>query len=432
MAKAIVIADDLTGSNATGVLLKKNGFDTYTVLNAADASNPALQDCDCLVISTGSRSIPSGEAYDSVKKALAPMIRSDVRLYAKRIDSTLRGNLGSETDAFLDLLGEKYVAVCVPCFPSSGRVLVGGYLLVNGVPLQNTEVAKDPKCPISTSSAKALYMAQSKYPVATVHLDDIAKDEESLCETVKRLVADGSRILICDSVTYEDMDTIAGAMTRSGIPFIPVDPGMFTAISAKKLLPVTRHADAGKVLCVIGSVNGVAARQVRTLLSGLPVYNVTLEVSEILESAPRRDREIERVVRDIREHIDNSDVLSVVGSGIDPDRRVPFEPYMERDGLTMEELSERISGTFAEVADRIFTQEPAFRGLYSTGGDITAAINARFQTLGLRLFDEVVPLGGYGELVGGRFPGLKFISKGGMVGDDSAMITCVRYLKEKL
>ena len=30
MAQVLVIADDLTGANATGVLLKKNGFDTYT------------------------------------------------------------------------------------------------------------------------------------------------------------------------------------------------------------------------------------------------------------------------------------------------------------------------------------------------------------------------------------------------------------------
>ena len=34
MPKCIVIADDLTGANATGVLLKKMNYSAYTVLNA--------------------------------------------------------------------------------------------------------------------------------------------------------------------------------------------------------------------------------------------------------------------------------------------------------------------------------------------------------------------------------------------------------------
>ena len=175
MAQVLVIADDLTGANATGVLLKKNGFDTYTVLDAANGADRSLADCDCLVVPTESRAIDSPEAYERVKAALVSLGGEEVKLYAKRIDSTLRGNLGRETDAFLDVLGPDYIAVCVPCFPSSGRVLVGGYLLVNGVPLQKTEVAKDPKNPITTSSAKQLYQAQSRYPLETIHLDDIAK-----------------------------------------------------------------------------------------------------------------------------------------------------------------------------------------------------------------------------------------------------------------
>ena len=30
MPRCVVVADDLTGANATGVLLKKNGFDTLS------------------------------------------------------------------------------------------------------------------------------------------------------------------------------------------------------------------------------------------------------------------------------------------------------------------------------------------------------------------------------------------------------------------
>lgn len=432
MAKVIVVADDLTGANATGVLLKKNGFDTFTVLDAAGGSDPALSGCDCLVVPTESRAIDPNEAYDRVKAALLTTKNDGVALYAKRIDSTLRGNLGSETDAFLDVLGPEYTAVCVPCFPSSGRVLVGGYLLVNGIPLQKTEVAKDPKNPITTSSAKQLYLSQSRYPLETIHLDDIAKGVESLAARMKAAVEGGARILVCDSVAIEDMETIVDALVTAGLKFIPVDPGVFTAVSAKKILPKTRTVGAGKVLMVVGSVNGVARTQVKELLSGLEVGHVRLDVAEVLESEERREAEVARVTKDLLDRAGEYEYLAVIGSGIDPEKQLPFGPYLEKYHCTVEELSRMIGDAFAEATVNILRSGRDFRAIYSTGGDITAAINRQMGTVGLRLLDEVVPLAGYGELIGGEFSGLKFISKGGMVGDERAMITCARYLREKI
>ena len=95
MAKSLVIADDVTGANATGVLLKKSGLETYTVLNAAHANDAEIEGCDCVTVATESRSIPAGEAYERVKRVLDAIDRKHITLYSKRIDSTLRGNLGS-------------------------------------------------------------------------------------------------------------------------------------------------------------------------------------------------------------------------------------------------------------------------------------------------------------------------------------------------
>lgn len=432
MAQVLVVADDLTGANATGVLLKKNGFATYTVLDPSHGADPELAGCDCLVVPTESRAIDPREAYDRVTAALTAARDDGVKLYAKRIDSTLRGNLGSETDAFLDLLGPDYTAVCVPCFPSSGRVLVGGYLLVGGVPLQKTEVAKDPKNPITTSSAKQLYLAQSRYPLETIHLDDIAKGVESLAARMTQAIGGGARILVCDSVSMEDMETIVDALLLAKIKFIPVDPGVFTAVSAKRILSKTRTVGAGKVLMVIGSVNGVARAQVKELLANLEVGHVQLDVAEILESEERRKVEVARVTKALLDRADEYEYLAVIGSGIEPEKQLPFEPYLEKYHCTVEELSCIIGDAFAGAAINILRGNDAFRAIYSTGGDISAAINRQMGTVGLRLLDEVVPLAAYGELIGGEFSGIKFISKGGMVGDEKAMITCARYLREKI
>jgi len=69
----------------------------------------------------------------------------------------------------LDAAGEGYRATVVPVYPKSGRICVGGYLLVNGTPLQLTEVAKDPKCPIRSSNVKELISSQRKEVLRTLH-----------------------------------------------------------------------------------------------------------------------------------------------------------------------------------------------------------------------------------------------------------------------
>lgn len=42
MVKCVVVADDLTGANATGVLLKKQGYTTSTILNLKLSSKMQL------------------------------------------------------------------------------------------------------------------------------------------------------------------------------------------------------------------------------------------------------------------------------------------------------------------------------------------------------------------------------------------------------
>lgn len=432
MPACLVIADDLTGANATGVLLQKEGFRTYTVLNPERGRDESLSDATCLVIPTDSRSIPSQEAYDRVYHALELLKGEDIRFYSKRIDSTLRGNLGSETDAFLEALGNEYIAVCVPCFPTSGRVLCGGHLLVNGIPLDRTEVALDPKAPIHTSDAAHLFRNQSKYPVDSLTLNDIALGQEHLTKRFEEMKKDGIRIVICDAITQSDIDLIAESLVASSIPFISVDPGVFTAAVGKRVIPNSTKRASGKVLCAIGSVNGVARRQVNVLLKKMNVHEVILTITKVIGTSKEREEEIKRVTKEILESDESYDVLAVIGDGVDPAKVISFEEYSKRLGKSEEELSSLINTAFAEVVYNVLKQRRGIYAIYTTGGDITAAVNDIIGTTGLYLNDEVVPLAGYGLILGGEFAGLQFISKGGMVGNDDAMVTCVKYLQEHM
>jgi uncharacterized protein YgbK (DUF1537 family) len=147
-------------------------------MNAERLELTRLSESDCVLYPTDSRSVHPEVAYNRVYNVAKLLKDDNVKVYAKRIDSTLRGNLGSETDALLDALDNDGIAMVVPCFPEAKRILVGGYLLVNTVPLHRTEVTKDPKTPVNTSLAQQLYQEQSKYPVASIYLNDLMLGKE--------------------------------------------------------------------------------------------------------------------------------------------------------------------------------------------------------------------------------------------------------------
>lgn len=101
----------------------------------------------------------------------------------------------------LDCLGEDYIAIVVPCFPASGRIVVGGYMLVNGLPMHKTDIAIDPKTPVKVSEPAVLFQEQSKYKTASILMKDLMHGKHYLADVMKAHVAEGCRILVVDCVT---------------------------------------------------------------------------------------------------------------------------------------------------------------------------------------------------------------------------------------
>lgn len=430
ITQCLVIADDLTGGNATGVLLAKTGYKSHSVLSYEHSrDNPDFTECDCLIITTDSRALTQKEAYSRVKHAARVFRGDDVKLYSKRIDSTLRGNVGTETDAMLDSLGDEYIAICAPCFPSSGRTLVGGYMLVNGLPLHKTNIAIDPKTPVTTSDIAKIFQTQSKYKTASLFIDDLMNGKHALAAKINTLANQGNRIIIIDCVTSEDLNLIADAIITSGQKIIAVDPGAFTATLARKLITPRSQKERLKILAVVGSVNPNTRAQMEKLwLAQRPIANVFVDTKRLLDDEEQREQEIARVSSEALELAKTNTVLTITGDGIYPEKRIDFRQYPAH----IEILTGRINDSLAEVALRVLRAETSFRGLYVSGGDVTQAVCAKFMASGLDLRDEVLPLAAYGLFSGGEFDGLHVVTKGGSQGDSDAINLCVNYLKSKL
>lgn len=361
MPQCVVIADDLTGGNATGVQLRQSNFTSMSILTEDALETAAHADSDCVIYPTNSRAVPPEEAYRRVYNATRKLMSPDVKVYSKRVDSTLRGNLGAETDAMLDALDDGRTALVVPTFPSSGRTVVGGYLLVNGMLLHKTDIAIDPKCPVNVSGVREIMEKQTKYRVGCVTVDDLMHGKHKLAETMRRHVGNGERILCFDAVTQEDLDLIADATLTSKLRVVAVDSGAFTGALARKALVPAVHYKTPRILVVVGSVHPLTARQVEQLRLRERMVDENVHTSEFLESPERREKEISRVVDSIVTRYDLFPVNLVAGDGLDPEKRIDFPFYMNKLGLDVDGVSEIINQAFAEIAARIFAKVKVFR-----------------------------------------------------------------------
>ena len=136
--------------------------------------------------------------------------------------------------------------------------MAGGYLLIEGNLLERTGVGKDPKCPVTLSSVRAILEQQTRYPVGTVGMDVVSRGAGAIQGEVEALIRQGTRIISFDAVAGEDITVIAQAGTSLGRPFITVDPGPLTlaCLNAGK-----KQRTRKRVLMVIGSVVPIVRQQ---------------------------------------------------------------------------------------------------------------------------------------------------------------------------
>ena len=425
MQKYIVIADDLTGSNATCSLFKKIGLRAASILKLQGDIN---YDVDVISYSTASRGLDKEEAYKKVSEAIKILKNKDVLVYNKRIDSTLRGNIGTEINAMLDNLEDDRIAVVIPSYPDSGRIVVNKTMLVNGVLLENSDAGKDPKTPIKTSCVESLIQKGIKYSSTYFTLSDIEQPIEEIVKKIQEAIKK-SRVLIFDAVNNEDIIKISKAIINSDINIVTVDPGPFTLYYSKELQK-KNHLEK-KILMVIGSVTATTKKQIEYILQEEDIFLVKMKVEDFFEKETCL-KEIERVIAYIKKGIASYDLFLVTTSPIGDEKKADLQKLAENLNTTVEEISKIIANTLTETVVKILKETEKFEGVYSSGGDITIALLEKLKVIGVEIREEVIPLAAYGRLIGGDFPNLKLVSKGGMVGDEKTIKLCLHKIKNDI
>jgi uncharacterized protein YgbK (DUF1537 family) len=387
--RVLVIGDDLTGSNATGALFARFGMHTMTVHGGAP-----VPDIDALVVNLGNRHAPPEEARAAVEATIAAV--GPVRLVVKRVDTTLRGNVGAETDAAMAVLGVK--ALVVPAFPDAGRVTVGGLHLVDGVPLAETAAARDALNPVASSRVATILRQGTSRSIAEIPLDVVERGVRAIAAAMRV----DAEIIVCDATRNAHLRVIAAAAAEVSDHWLSVDSGPFGVRLAAALGIAPGDHPRPPILAVIGSITAITADQVLETEQTLGARYVEVSGTEDPAAIAGRIADLLR---------DNPQVVGVRTKAEVLDRR----------------LAAGLPGVLAETT-RLVLANHRIGGLYATGGDIATAITAALGTDGFVIDDEVVPLAVVGRLAGGPFNGLPFATKGGLIGDRTAAVACIERL----
>ncbi len=453
-----IISDDLTGANGVAAMFAVRGVQTLTVL-VPPAVAAARLGAGVVVVDTATRDATAVEAYAAARTATEHLLAAGARFVAKRIDTTLRGNLGVEIRALLDALDAdptgaagRTVAVVVPAAPEAGRIALGGRVYL-GVPDRHlppsaagradppTLAGKGDGGEVSFKGARplsdvtggpdrpaALIAEQARLPAALVSIEVVRRGPEAVAAALMAACRSGVRVTVWDAVTVEDVETIAQGVADSDLSAVPVDPGGFTVMMAAahglipgqsglvaRVEPDTPPAAEARVLAVLGSRAAIAAEQARVAVARGLLSVVTLDARAALAGAERAEREVRRVVSALE-----AAPVPIVG--------VRAEPFVEGGTAPVGSAAGRIAARLAEVVARSMSTTRPPTALYLSGGAAARAVLDRLGATAVAVHGAVLPLAATGRLADGPHANVPIVTKGGMIGGDDALAACLGHL----
>jgi D-threonate/D-erythronate kinase len=421
MTRVLVVADDLTGANAAAAGFSRAGMRAVTVGLGGrwDAVAGFHARFDVVVVTTESRHAAPQEVVDAVTRSARAGWPVD--LVCCRIDTTLRGNVGVSAEALLravtELSGRRTVGLCLPAHPTAGRHTVDGYQMLYGRRLEETELARDPRAPVHTSSVAEVLGRGTSLATAHVPLSAVTGDAAALEDTLLDAVRRGADVVIGDALTEDHLTRTAVAAAavarKADVDWVGVDPGP-GSVALAAALGIRGHGEGGPLLAVSGSATELTRVQLQSLRSARRVH-VVKPTATPGSPVPDVDATVTELGKVVQAALPGEVVLLATA--------LVAEDVVPLDG----EAGADLPRALGRVTRRVL-QECVVDGLYTTGGDVTAAVLDELGARGLDVEDEVVPLAVAGEIVDGPWSGLPIVTKGGLVGDADTAVACVEHL----
>ena len=415
--KFIVIADDYTGSNDCGVQLKNRGLSAVTVLSKGYLND--IYGYDVIVMDSETRSMTKENSCKAIKEIgtnIKGLMGSNIVF--KKIDSTLRGYIGIEIEALDNVLNPELI-VFAPAYPKNNRTTVHGIHYFNGVPIDKTELSKDPKNPIVTSNIKKILETDSDLNFLHVQLESIRNNE---IHTI--LNQSNSRCFSFDGEVDGDLDIIVKQVLSLNKKVLWVGSAGLIDSIINMLSPVAERYNP--VLAVVGSINSTSAAQAQEAMEDEKVFGLKIDIESVILSP---EKEKNRILTETIMHMDaGSDVL--LATALESDQVVTASCLSKSLGLTLNEISSKIADFMGSAVYEILRFR-RISGMFLTGGDTAINVINKLSAKGSVLVREIelgVPLV---SLFGGPYEGLPIITKAGAFGKLDTIKNSISFLRNR-
>jgi len=387
-----VIADDLTGAADTGVQFARAGYRTAVAFLGVPM--PPAEDLDAVALDTDSRAMPAGFAAKRVLDAGHAV--QHARVVYKKLDSTLRGSIAAELATALESTGRER-ALVAPAFPAAGRTTVNGVQLVRGVPVHETEAKNDPRTPVREGHLPTM-LAVSFPSVVSLGVEDLG-DPAAI-----RRALDGSKCVVADATREEDLEALVRAVPDPSEVLWAGSAGLALALGNVYPGPqigtmLAPPRPVSRVLVVVGSLSGVARRQLRSLAEGYVTIPLAAGRSGAVEEA-----------------------LDLARGALSEGACVAVHSAEERDSSG---AAGSVVEALAEVA-AVLSEEGLFDALVLTGGETAVGVARRLGAAGIRLEGEVEPGIPAGALIGPH--PYRVVTKAGAFGEPDTLVRVVEKL----
>jgi D-threonate/D-erythronate kinase len=409
-----VIADDLSGAASVGAEFARCGLSTVIV---QDTDALRSERAEVVIFDTESRYDATGQAREKARAAGRALREIGAPILLKKFDSLLRGPIGHEIDAIMDS-AELAQCVFIGAAPKMGRITVGGYQLVDGLPLAERMRSVDPTAPAGSSFIPERLARETGRPVLHLDTQVLARGGHALAAFFANA---GTGIIVADSSTQADLNAVVAAAHAAGVRFFAGSYGMGEAL--RSITGGSRRA--APVLLVAGSTSEMTRRQVARLEATLDARSVVLDLDASFFRMPLDEfaapyLERLRAGHDILLH------TSASHEAYDRVRRLAVD-----FGISDTELVARVETLLQRLVGPSLARCKAF---VFSGGNTAQSVYRLLHAKGLTISrHEVLPGTPVAKVRGGPYDGRLFLTKPGSFGtaDDLAiMLNFAKYAPE--
>jgi D-threonate/D-erythronate kinase len=409
-----IFADDLTGALDAAAPFAARGF--RTLVSPTDELPRSAEFAEVISLNLGTRHLPPAEIIDRTVTAVRGLGALGVNILLNKVDSTLRGNPGIELYAALKTVTGDHAVIC-SAYPQNGRTIEDGVLLVNGTPVEDTDVGQDQLSPLHSSEV---------VEVLTDSLNRAGLQDQVHLRGIDRAagISDLLPVIIAaDAKSEVDLTRLARRLVNAVPPaLIAGSAGISVALademSADRMLrkeSVIGPGDRGRrVFIVTASQRTIVEKQLAVLGSSIDLVLAELSLDEVLRGVD------DESIAQMKELAKKDGVVVLKLSGAEASLGVTKDQTIALSKTIVQNLGSAV---------RKITNEVKLDTLIVIGGDTASGVIEACGVASLELQGELQPGTVSGVALDGSITDSLLITRSGGFGGEHALLELVTLLE---